>query len=94
MDDDLLNPATRVIFTIVLALVIGLVFWTGMVTIKVGTFSTDFKDSAGTAMLIGAFCGVASRALATAVTRRAEEFAGNVGGIARATGGSQQSQND
>jgi hypothetical protein len=79
LDDDLLNPATRVLFTIGLAFVVGLLFWTGMVAINVGKFSTDFQEIGTTAMLIGVFCGIASRALATAVSQRAEDFAGNVG---------------
>ena len=87
LDDDLLNPVTRVVFTIVLSLVIGLLFWTGMVAIKVGGFSTEFENNGLTALLIGAFCGLASRALATAVSRRAEDFAGNVGGTAGFAGG-------
>ena len=40
------------------------------------------QNSGTTAILIGVFCGIASRALATAVSRRAEDFAGNVGGAA------------
>jgi len=89
MDDDLLNPATRIVFTMVLGLVVGLLFWTGMVSITVGNFSTQFENSGSTAMLIGAFCGIASRALATAVSRRAEDFAGNVGGGAAPVAGGQ-----
>jgi hypothetical protein len=87
LDDDLLNPVTRVVFTIVLSLVIGVLFWTGMVAIKIGGFSTEFENDGLTALLIGAFCGLASRALATAVSRRAEDFAGNVGGTAGVTEG-------
>jgi hypothetical protein len=87
LDDDLLNPVTRVVFTIVLSLVIGVLFWTGMVAIKIGGFSTEFENDGLTALLIGAFCGLASRALATAVSRRAEDFAGNVGGTAGLTAG-------
>jgi hypothetical protein len=82
LDDDLLNPITRVVFTIVLSLVIGVLFWTGMVAITVGEFSTKFENDCLAALLIGAFCGIASRALAMAVSRRAEDFAGNVGGAA------------
>jgi hypothetical protein len=89
MDDDLLNPATRIIFTMVLGFVVGLLFWTGMVSITVGNFSTQFENSGATAMLIGAFCGIATRALATAVSRRAEDFAGNVGGGAAPVAGGQ-----
>jgi len=90
MDDDLLLPVTRVIFTMVLGFVVGLLFWTGMVSIAVGNFSTNFENSGTTAMLIGAFCGIASQALATAVSRRAEDFAGNVGGRREPTGGEQR----
>jgi hypothetical protein len=83
LDDDLLYPVTRVLFTIGLAFVVGLLFWTGLVSITVGTFSTQFENSGTRAMLIGVFCGIASRALATAVSRRAEEFAANVGTTSR-----------
>lgn len=82
LDDDLLRPPTRVVFTIVLSFVVGLLFWTGMISIQVGDFSTHFENSGMIAILIGVFCGIASRALATAVSRRAEDFAGNVGAAA------------
>ncbi len=79
LDDDLLTPVTRVLFTIGLSFVVGLLFWTGLISITIGRFTTHFENAGTTAILIGVFCGVASRALATAVSRRADEFAGNVG---------------
>jgi hypothetical protein len=79
LDDDLLSPVVRVVFTIGLSFVVGLLLWTGLIAITIGGFSTHFENSGMTAVLIGVFCGIASRALATAVSRRAEDFAGSVG---------------
>ncbi len=87
LDDDLLNPVIRVLFTIGLSFVVGLLFWTGLIAITIGSFTTNFENAGMTAILIGVFCGIASRALATAVSRRAEDFAGNVGASAAARAG-------
>ncbi len=84
LDDDLLRPGMRVLFTIVLGTVVGLLFWTGLVAIKIGGFSTSFSEAGTPALLIGAFSGLASSALATAVSSRAQDFAAGVKGRGQA----------
>jgi hypothetical protein len=81
LEEDRLNPGFRILFMLALTTVIGLLFWTGMVSIKVGSFTTDFiaPDHGTTAFLIGALCGIAERSMASAVGRRAEDFAASVG---------------
>jgi hypothetical protein len=86
LDENLLRPAMRVIFTIVLGTVVGLLFWAGMVVINVGGFSTNFRTAGTPAMLIGAFCGIASGAFVAAVSKRAQEIAATVGGQAQPRG--------
>jgi hypothetical protein len=80
LDENLLRPGMRVIFTIVLGTVVGLLFWTGMVVINIGGFSTNFHSAGSPATLIGAFCGIASGAFVAAVSKRAQDFAATVGG--------------
>lgn len=80
LDENLLRPFMRVIFTIVLGTVVGLLFWTGMLLISIGEFSTNFHNAGTPAMVIGAFCGIASAAIAAALSNRAMEFARSVGG--------------
>ncbi len=83
LDDELLGPGVRMAYTMLLSLLVGLLFWTGMVAIKVGDFSTGGYAQSGTvALLIGGLCGVASRAAATAVGRRADDFVAGIGGSA------------
>ena len=86
LDENLLRPGMRVIFTIVLGTVVGLLFWTGMVVINIGGFSTNFHSAGTPAMLIGAFCGIASGAFVAAVSKRAQEIAATVGGQAQPGG--------
>jgi hypothetical protein len=86
LDENLLRPGMRVIFTIVLGTVVGLLFWTGMLVVNIGGFSTNFHSAGTPAMLVGAFCGIASGAFVSAVSKRAQEFAAAVGGQAPAGG--------
>lgn len=81
LEEDRLNPGFRILFMLALTTVIGLLFWTGMVSVTVGTFTTDFTapGHGTTAFLIGALCGIAERSMASAVGRRAEDFAASVG---------------
>jgi hypothetical protein len=80
LDENLLSPGMRVIFTIVLGTVVGLLFWTGMVVINIGGFSTNFRAAGTPAMLIGAFSGIASGAFVAAISQRARDFAAAAGG--------------
>ena len=86
LDENLLRPGMRVIFTIVLGTVVGLLFWTGMVVINMGGFSTNFHSAGTPATLIGAFCGIASGAFVAVVSKRARDLAAAVGGQAKPRG--------
>lgn len=83
LENDRLNPGLRVLFIIALTTVVGLLFWTKAVTVGVGEFQSNFQMSGTHAALIGALSGIAERAMATAVGRRAEDFAAGVGGQPR-----------
>jgi hypothetical protein len=83
LENDRLSPSLRILFILALTTVVGLLFWTGAVTVVVGDFKTDFHSSGTHAALIGMLCGIAERAMATAVGRRADDFAAGVGGQAK-----------
>ena len=51
-----------------------------MALINIGGFSTNFHAAGTPAMLIGAFCGIASGAVVAALAGRAREFAAGLGG--------------
>jgi hypothetical protein len=82
LDEDLLRPSARMIYTMLLAPVVGLMFWTGMVAITIGGFTSNVAQSGAVGLLVGVLCGIASRAVATAVGTRAADFAGVIGGAA------------
>lgn len=80
VEADLLDPSLRVLFVLGLTTLVGLLFWTSAVQIAVGGLQTaSFKASGSISVLIGAFCGLSERALATAIAGRA---AGFIGGLA------------
>lgn len=86
LEDDRLTPELRIVFVVALTTVVGLMFWTGMVSLTIGSFTTDLKSAgksalelATAAFLVGAFCGIAERSMASAVARRADDFAVGVG---------------
>lgn len=83
LEEDRLNPGLRVLFMVALTTVVGLILWTGMVKVDIGDFRTDFRLTGTYAALIGALCGIAERSLATAVGRRADDFAVGLGGGAK-----------
>lgn len=80
LEEDRLNPGFRMVFMVALTSVVGLLFWTGAIAVDIGGLSTDFVTSGSRAMLIGALCGIAERAVTTAVSRRADDFAAGIGG--------------
>lgn len=80
LEEDRLRPELRIAFMVALTLVIGLLFWTHAIAVTVGGFQSDLAASAPSAVLIGALCGIAERAMASAVTKRADDFAASVGG--------------
>jgi len=81
LEEDRLNPGLRVIFMVALTSVVGLLFWTGAVAVDIGGLSSDFTVSGSRALLIGALCGIAERAVTTAVSKRAGDFAASIGGL-------------
>ncbi len=84
LDEDLLTPGVRMTYTMLLSPLVGLLFWTGMVSISVGRFNTDSLARSGlVCLVVGALSGIASRGVATAVGRRADDFAAAIGGTAR-----------
>ncbi|HTV38430.1 MAG TPA: hypothetical protein VMF12_18525 [Xanthobacteraceae bacterium] len=83
LENDRLNPGLRVLFVIALTAVVGLLLWTKAVTFGIGELQSNFQTSGTRAALIGALCGIAERAIATAVGRRAADFAAGVGGQTR-----------
>lgn len=80
IEEDRLNPGIRILFVAALTAVVGLLFWTKAVEIKIGGFSSSFQGNGTFALLIGVLCGIGERSLATVVTRRAEEFTGGIAG--------------
>jgi hypothetical protein len=81
LEEDRLDPGLRVLFVTALASIVGLLLWTGAVTIGVGKFTTnDFVSHGATALLIGLMLGIAERTMATAVEKRATEFGAAIGG--------------
>jgi hypothetical protein len=81
LEDDRLNPGIRVLFVVSLTIVVGLLFWAQAIMISIGNFSSNFHYSGVNAMLIGVLCGIAERGLATAVTKRAQEFAASIDSV-------------
>lgn len=87
IESDLLRPGIRLIFVMGLTVTVCLLFWVGAINIEIGSLRTAelrHQDPtvpiAAVALLVGLFCGISERALATAVVGRAEAFAGSVGG--------------
>lgn len=78
LEDDLLNPAMRLLFMIGLTSIVGLLFWTNALSVGIGDFRSDFRQSGTFSFLIGALCGVAERGLSRAVARRADDFASGI----------------
>lgn len=83
LEEDLLDPLVRVIFVVGLTTVACLLFWTGVMNIEIGSLKTNaaaFGRSGSIALLIGVFCGLSERALATAISGRAAAFVKGIGG--------------
>lgn len=82
LENDQVDPGLRVLFVIGLTIIAYLLFWTGMVTIDVGGLKVSangFKTAGSVAVIFGLFCGLSERALATAISGRAEAFASSLG---------------
>jgi hypothetical protein len=91
IEQDRLKPQVRLLFVAGLTIMVALFFGTGMVSIKIGSFETDFLPKvspvpaaiAGVAsmraILIGCLCGIGEQLLPNAVGQRAAAFVGSVG---------------
>ena len=85
LETDLLEPGLRIIFVTMLTWIVLLFFWTGAMNLEIGQIRTAEMRLATTtlpmhaiSLLIGAFCGLSERALATAVSGRASGFVNSV----------------
>lgn len=83
LEERAISPAMRILFIVILAMATCLLFWTNAINIEIGDLKTKaqfFRESGSVALLIGLFCGLAERALATAIAGRAASFVKGVGG--------------
>jgi hypothetical protein len=92
IEQDRLEPHFRLLFVAGLTIVVGLLFGTGMVSVKIGGFETDFLPrnpalttavagaAAMRAILIGCLCGIGEQLLPRAVGQRAATFLSAIGG--------------
>jgi hypothetical protein len=82
-EEELLDAPMRIIFVVVLTMAACLLFWTGAINLRIGDLNTEpawFIKTGTVAMLIGFFCGLSERALASAIAGRASAFVGGVAG--------------
>lgn len=72
LEDDKIEPQLRLIFTGSLTAILALIFSTGVADVKVGMFqASSLMHSGSVALLLGAFAGLAEKALPSAVMSRA-----------------------
>jgi hypothetical protein len=83
LEEASLDPPMRILFVIVLTMAACLLFWNGAVNLEIGNLKTQsepFRQSGSIALLIGLFCGLSERALATAIAGRAAAFVKGIAG--------------
>jgi hypothetical protein len=83
VEADLLDPVFRVLFVVALTITACLLFWTGVMNVEIGSLKTmpgDFAKAGTIALLVGLFCGLSERALATSVSGRASTFVRGISG--------------
>jgi hypothetical protein len=83
LEEASLDPPFRILFVVALTLTVCLLFWTSAINIEIGNLKTgpdSFRTTGSIAILIGMFCGLSERALATAVSGRAAAFVRGVAG--------------
>jgi hypothetical protein len=76
LEEDMLDPAIRLIFVAGLTVVVGLLLSTKAVVVTIGGFGSNFLHSGTVAVLIGCLCGIGELGLSAAVARRASDFIG------------------
>ena len=82
-EDELLDAPMRIVFVVVLTMAACLLFWTGAINVKIGDLNTEsawFIRAGTVALLIGFFCGLSERALASAIAGRSAAFVGGISG--------------
>jgi len=81
IEDDMVEPAIRLVFTGLIALTIAFIFICKMVNVNVGGLSSaDLFAHGSSALLIGMLLGVSEQALPGALTRRGSQFVSEIGG--------------
>jgi hypothetical protein len=83
VEADLLDPVFRVLFVVALTITACLLFWTGVMNVEIGNLKTtsgEFRKMGTIALLVGLFCGLSERALATSVSGRAATFVKAIAG--------------
>jgi hypothetical protein len=83
LEESSLDPPFRILFVVALTFTVCLLFWTSAINIEIGNLKTgpdSFKTTGSIAFLVGMFCGLSERALATAVSGRAAAFVRGVAG--------------
>ncbi len=84
VEEDRTEPALRLVFSGVLTVFLALIFTTGLANVIIGGFhASDLIRSGSTALLTGAFAGLAEKALPAAILKRAEEFVSASSGAGR-----------
>jgi hypothetical protein len=80
LEEDQLDPPTRVVFVTALACVVGLSLWTGAINVELGTFNFQLADSGTNALLLGLLLGIAERTMSGSVFKRATGLTGSIAG--------------
>jgi hypothetical protein len=81
LEDDMVEPAVRLVFTGLIAITIAFIFIRGMINVNIGGLnSADLYAHGSAALLIGLLLGVSEQALPGALTRRASQFVSEIGG--------------
>lgn len=81
LEEDMLEPAVRLVFTGLIATAIFFIFVCQMVTVKVGGLSSaDIMNHGSSAFLIGMLLGVSEQALPGTLTKRASQFVSELAG--------------
>ena len=78
LEEDRLSPLWRMTISSGLAFVVGLMLWTGMVTVSFGS-NPQLMAAPGSALLIGFLCGIAERTLSGVVGQKASGVISSIG---------------
>jgi hypothetical protein len=80
LEDDMVEPGVRLIFTGLIAITIAFIFSSGMVNVSIGGLnSASLLAHGSSALLIGMLLGVSEQALPGILTKRASQFVSEIG---------------